>query len=72
MVHRDDSMFTGHRVTAVSTSVTVVCLRDVNRDLAWDVIGVAKEAGALNTQNSAVVGLLPVAGENVLCSTTLT
>ena len=30
-------------------------------------MGVAKEAGALNTQNSAVVGLFPVAGENVLC-----
>ena len=67
MVHRDESMFTGHRVTAVSTSVTVVCLRDVNRDLAWDVIGVAMEAGALNAVNSVVVGLIPVAGENVFC-----
>ena len=69
IVHRDDSMFTGHCVTAISTSVTVVCLRDVDRDLAWDVIGVAKESGALNTQNSALVGLFPVAGENVLCWT---
>ena len=67
MIHRDDSMFTGHRVTDVSTSVIVVCLRDVNRDLAWDVIGVAMEAGALNAVNSAVVGLFPVAGENVFC-----
>ena len=67
MVHRDDSMFTGHRVTAVSTSVIVVCLMDVNRNLAWDVIGVAMEAGALNAVNSAVVGLFPVAGENVFC-----
>ena len=67
MVHRDESRLTGHRVTAISTSVTVVCLRDVNRDLAWDVISVAKEAGALNAVNSAVVGLFPVAGENVFC-----
>ena len=67
MVHLDESMFTGHRVTAVSTSVTVVCLRDANRDLAWDVTGVAMEAGALNAVNSAVVGLIPVAGENVFC-----
>ena len=67
MVHRDESMFTGHRVTDVSTSVTVICSRDVNRDLAWDVIGVAMEAGALNAVNSAVVGLIPVASENVFC-----
>ena len=67
MIQRDESMFTGHRVTAVSTSVTVVCLRDANRDLAWDVIGVAMEAGALNAVNSAVVGLFPVAGKNVFC-----
>ena len=67
MIHRDDSMFTGHRVTAISTSVTVVCLRDVNRDLTWDVIGVANETLALNAVNFAVVGLFPVAGENVFC-----
>ena len=29
--------------------------------------GVAMEAGALNAVNSAVVGLFPVAGENVFC-----